>query len=190
MVVILRRLALFAVFSLAMIVVGALAGVPADAVWAAWPGPLPWFVEGLGLTIGAAIANPKAAGIIALVVTVPFLIGHAASLIPRTVVKDPQRMFTTDQRRAGFARSENRCEMEDFFFFRCKRPAEHGDHWFPHSKGGSTAMDNFVSGCARCNIAKSARVPTFWETQRLVYRRRRYFPPALDPTPGGRYARR
>lgn len=114
----------------------------------------------------------------------PGLIAQVIEKIPRRVHKDPQRMFTSDQRRAGADRSGGRCEMEGVFFTRCTRPGEHGDHWFPHSKGGASSMNNFVWACAPCNLAKSAHVPTFWETTRLEWRRRRYFAPHSHMRPG------
>ncbi|MEJ1191872.1 HNH endonuclease [Pseudarthrobacter sp. CCNWLW207] len=40
------------------------------------------------------------------------------------------------------------------------RPAEHGDHFYPRSEGGSTSLQNFVAACARCNRAKRARIPS------------------------------
>jgi 5-methylcytosine-specific restriction endonuclease McrA len=41
----------------------------------------------------------------------------------------------------------------------CSRPAEHGDHFYPWSEGGSTSLQNFVAACARCNRTKGARIP-------------------------------
>lgn len=142
--------------------------------------------EGLFTAIHWAVGHPVAVGIIAAIVFVPAFIAFVASLIPRRIVKDPQRLYTADQRRAGSDRSGGRCEMEGIFFTRCRRPGEHGDHWFPHSKGGATSMNNFVWACARCNTSKGARIPTFWETTRLEWRRRRYFDPSIPARPSGR----
>ena len=79
--------------------------------------------------------------------------------------------------------------MESIFFTRCNEAAAHGDHWFPWSRGGPTSMENFVAACPGCNLAKGAKVPTFWQTQRLSWRRRRYYPTERlhQVTPGGRY---
>lgn len=190
MVVIARRAVLTLLIGFVMTIVGAIRGVPGDALWVDLPGPFAPMLQGLASTVVTAYAHPKVSLVLVALVVVPILIGRLSALVPRKVTKDPQRMYTTAQRHQGFQRSENRCEMEDFFYFRCKRPAEHGDHWLPWSKGGATDMANFVSGCAKCNIAKSNKVPTFWETQRLAYRRRSYFPPTIEPTPGHLYARR
>lgn len=186
----LRRLVATLVLIGLLVTVGGVGGVDAHAWWAELPTPMPLLVQGLVLSGVAAWDHPRAALLVAAVVCLPFLAARIASWVPRQVVKDPQRMYTTAQRQAGFARAEGRCEMEDFFFLRCERTAEHGDHWFPWSKGGATDMANFVAGCAKCNIAKSDRTPTFFETQRLAFRRRKYFPAALEPTPGNRYRRR
>lgn len=88
--------------------------------------------------------------------------------------RDPERRFTRQQRRDGMARAGGRCELESGFGRRCNRPAEHGDHFYPWSKGGSTSLQNFVAACARCNRAKRARIPSPWQRQRLERRRRGY----------------
>ncbi|WP_458117131.1 HNH endonuclease signature motif containing protein [Arthrobacter sp. D2-10] len=54
---------------------------------------------------------------------------------------------------------------------RCSRPAEHGDHFYPWSKGGSTSLQNFVAACSRCNRSKGARIPSP-SAQRRIERRR------------------
>ncbi|QCB98559.1 HNH endonuclease [Arthrobacter sp. PAMC25564] len=88
--------------------------------------------------------------------------------------RDPVRRFTRQQRREGMARAGGQCEMEAGFRRRCSRPAEHGDHFYPWSKGGSTSLQNFVAACARCNRAKSARIPSPGQQERLERRRRDY----------------
>ncbi len=140
-------------------------------------------VEGLWTFSWAVFDHPLLFGVIAAVLTVPWLVAVLVSALPRRVNKDPQRLFTTDQRRYGATRAGDRCEMESIFFTRCRRPGEHGDHWFPHSLGGGTVMDNFVWACARCNTSKGARIPTWWETSRLEWRRRRYFTPDQTTRP-------
>jgi 5-methylcytosine-specific restriction endonuclease McrA len=72
------------------------------------------------------------------------------------------------------ARASGQCEMEAGFRRRCSRPAEHGDHFYPWSKGGSTSLQNFVAACARCNRAKGARIPSPRRQDRLIRRRRDY----------------
>ncbi|ABK02410.1 HNH endonuclease [Arthrobacter sp. FB24] len=88
--------------------------------------------------------------------------------------RDPVRRFTRPQRRDGMARAEGQCEMEVGLRRRCSRPAEHGDHFYPWSKGGSTSLQNFVAACARCNRAKSARIPSPGQQERMERRRRDY----------------
>ncbi|PNI09411.1 HNH endonuclease [Arthrobacter sp. AFG7.2] len=90
--------------------------------------------------------------------------------------RDPVRRFTRQQRRAGMARAGGVCEMETGFGRRCSRPAEHGDHFYPWSKGGSTSLQNFVAACSRCNRAKGARIPSPGQQLRLERRRRTYVP--------------
>jgi 5-methylcytosine-specific restriction endonuclease McrA len=100
--------------------------------------------------------------------------------------RDPVRRFTRQQRREGMARAGGRCELEAGFMRRCARPAEHGDHFYPWSKGGSTSLQNFVAACARCNRAKRARIPFPGQRQRLERRRREYLPPSSSVTVGER----
>lgn len=128
-------------------------------------------------------AKPVAIGLGALLLL--WLVWKIVTLVPRSARKDPKRLFAKSQRRVGFDRAGNRCEMDGFLIFtRCRRKAEHGDHWIPHSKGGCTNLENFVAACAICNLAKSNRTPTRMETFRLESRRQRYFPkdtPVLTP---------
>jgi hypothetical protein len=91
--------------------------------------------------------------------------------------RDPVRRFTRQQRREGMARAGGQCEMEAGFQRRCSRPAEHGDHFYPWSKGGSTSVQNFVAACALCNRAKGARIPAPGKQERLERRRRDYVSP-------------
>ncbi|MFP3459761.1 HNH endonuclease signature motif containing protein [Arthrobacter globiformis] len=88
--------------------------------------------------------------------------------------RDPVRRFTRQERREGMARAGGQCEMEAGFSRRCSRPAEHGDHFYPWSKGGSTSLQNFVAACSRCNRAKGARIPSPAQQARLERRRMAY----------------
>jgi hypothetical protein len=90
--------------------------------------------------------------------------------------RDPVRRFTRQQRREGMVRAGGVCEMEAGFGRRCSRAAEHGDHFYPWSKGGSTSLQNFVAACSRCNRAKGARIPSPGQQIRLERRRRAYVP--------------
>jgi hypothetical protein len=88
--------------------------------------------------------------------------------------RDPVRRFTRQQRREGMARAGGQCEMEAGLGRRCPRPAEHGDHFYPWSKGGSTSLQNFVAACSTCNRAKGARIPSPAQQLRIEARRRTY----------------
>ncbi|MBF4549365.1 HNH endonuclease [Pseudoclavibacter sp. VKM Ac-2888] len=88
--------------------------------------------------------------------------------------RDPQRLYGNRDRRAGFDRAGGRCEGEWLPFVRCTRPANAGDHWLPHSKGGATSAANFVALCSVHNRSKSARIPSRFQTARLQMRRRKY----------------
>lgn len=90
------------------------------------------------------------------------------------------------QRREGMARTGGECEMEAGFRRRCSRPAEHGDHFYPWSKGGSTSLLNFVAACSRCNRAKGARIPSPDQQERLERRRRAYVTPDAPVSVGER----
>ncbi|MDO6142736.1 HNH endonuclease [Paenarthrobacter aurescens] len=71
-------------------------------------------------------------------------------------------------------RASGRCELESGFGRRCSRAAEHGDHFYPWSKGGATSLQNFVAACSHCNRRKGARIPSPWLISRLERRRASY----------------
>lgn len=123
--------------------------------------------RGLVNSVLAAVALP---GLFLVVLIIVAAVSNARDLRRR----DPVRRFTRQQRREGMARAGGQCEMEAGFGRRCSRPAEHGDHFFPWSKGGSTSVQNFVAACARCNRAKSAKIPSPGQQERLERRRRDY----------------
>ncbi|WP_251043288.1 HNH endonuclease [Arthrobacter sp. ISL-48] len=100
--------------------------------------------------------------------------------------RDPVRRFTRQQRREGMVRAGGGCELEVGFGRRCGRPAEHGDHFYPWSKGGSSSLQNFVAACARCNRTKRARIPSPGQQQRLERRRREYVTSATSVSVGER----
>ncbi len=108
----------------------------------------------------------------------------------RPVPTDPTRLFSAVQRSEGFARAGGRCEFDKFWLVRCKRPAQHGDHHYPWSRGGATTMGNFTAACSRCNTSKGAKIPTNFSTMRLESRRRKYFPVGIMVTAGERFANR
>jgi hypothetical protein len=143
--------------------------------------------EGAWTTLNWATQYPLYVGIGVTVGLFPFVVAEIVSRVPRRIHRDPQRLFTSGQKQAGGARAAGRCEMENLLFLRCRRPGEHGDHWYPHSKGGASDMDNYVHACAFHNLAKGGRIPSFWETQRLEWRRRRYFPVEHASRPGSKF---
>ena len=124
-------------------------------------------VRGMFDGVGAAVTLPGVSMVVLIIV--------AAVINARDVRRrDPVRRFTRQQRREGMARAGGQCEMEAGFRRRCSRPAEHGDHFYPWSKGGSTSVQNFAAACARCNRAKSAKIPSPGQQERLERRRRDY----------------
>lgn len=130
--------------------------------------------------------HPGPAALVAAGVVGPPVWSASTPWLPKRpdAARDPVRWFDSDQRRSGFARAQGRCEMEILPGIRCRRSAEHGDHWLPHARGGATSMGNFVAACSTHNLAKSARIPTRGQTARIAWRRRRYFPAGLDRRPG------
>jgi hypothetical protein len=117
-----------------------------------------------------------AAALPGLFLVVLFIV--AAVVHRRDVLRgDPVLGFSRQQRREGTARAGGQCEMEAGLGRRCSRPAQHGDHLFPWSKGGSTNLQNFVAACAKCNRAKGARIPSPGQQARIERRRREYAAP-------------
>jgi hypothetical protein len=146
---------------------------------------------GAGPSVAAGVLRSMVEGVVAAV-TLPGVaavgLGIAAAVMTNRDVRrrDPVRRFTRQQRREGMARAGGLCELEAGFGRRCGRPAEHGDHFYPWSKGGSTSLQNFVAACARCNRAKRARIPSPAQQQRLERRRRDYVPPSSSVSVGER----
>ena len=136
-------------------------------------------LRGMVDSVVAAVALPGVAVVV---------LGIVGAVINARDVRrrDPVRRFTRQQRREGMARAGGQCEMESGFGRRCGRPAEHGDHFYPWSKGGSTSLQNFVAACARCNRAKRAKIPSPAQQQRLERRRRDYVPPSSSVSVGER----
>lgn len=90
--------------------------------------------------------------------------------------RDPQRMFTAQQRSAAISRCGGRCEHKSPLWRRCSGGAEHADHIHPWSLGGATSMGNLQMLCAPHNLRKSSWRPTLLYRWRLERRRLRYFP--------------
>lgn len=87
--------------------------------------------------------------------------------------RDAVRTFTKAQRELGMSQCANRCEGTGVFF-RCRYRGQdlHGDHWFPHSRGGATSVKNLVMLCPQCNMRKSAKIPSLAQTFALKLRRK------------------
>lgn len=148
-------------------------------------------VDGTAPSSAAEVLRGMVDGVVAAVMlpalAVVVLVIVGAVLTGRDVRRrDQVRRFTRQQRREGMARAGGGCELEAGFGRRCNRPAEHGDHFYPWSKGGSTSLQNFVAACARCNRAKRARIPSPGQQQRLEGRRRDYVPPSSSLIVGER----
>lgn len=127
----------------------------------------------------AAVALP---GLLIVVLFIVAGVIHARDVRRR----DPVRRFSRQQRKEGMMRAGGQCELEAGLGRRCSRPAEHGDHFFPWSKGGSTNLQNFVAACARCNRTKGARIPSPGQQARINRRRRAYVEPAGSAIVGER----
>ena len=66
-------------------------------------------------------------------------------------VKVPYRARAALNRRAVFARDDNRCQY-------CGAAAENIDHVIPRSRGGSHTWENVVAACRPCNTRKEDRL--------------------------------
>ncbi|MFJ6280046.1 HNH endonuclease [Arthrobacter subterraneus] len=117
----------------------------------------------LGQQVVAAAATPGLL-LLTLGITAGFITARDARR------RDPLRRFTKQQRREGMARAGGQCEL-GVGARRCSRAAEHGDHFYPWSKGGTTSLQNFVAACSRCNRTKSARIPSPTLQKRIERRR-------------------
>lgn len=131
---------------------------------------------------GRALAAAALPGLFIVGLGIVAAVVHARDVRRR----DPVRRFSRQQRKEGMARAGGRCELEAGFRRRCARPAEHGDHFYPWSKGGSTNLQNFVAACAGCNRAKGARIPSPGKQARLEGRRRDYVASDGDLNVGAR----
>lgn len=154
--------------------------------WAVWL--INGFAAAAEMAEHLAHHNPRAAGVVAAAAGM-WVIWHLARTgLAVSAPRDPRRMFDSQQRRIGFARAGHRCEFDGMLWFtRCRRQAEHADHWLPHSKGGATTLPNLVAACAWHNTSKGAHIPTGWQTHRISRRRRRYFSHGAKTRPGARY---
>ncbi|GAA3635306.1 HNH endonuclease [Microlunatus ginsengisoli] len=148
-------------------------------------GPAPWWPSGPAALLRAHRPWACAA---AAAMLLRLLWGATPITLARRTVRDPRRLFSGDERRAGFDRAGNRCEFDAWLgLTRCRRAAEDADHWWPHGRGGATSMPNLVAACARHNRSKGARPPSRAQSRRIAQRRRGYFPARQPARPGEPY---
>lgn len=100
-----------------------------------------------------------------------------AILVRRRRWRDPQRLFTWEQKRLLLAMAGHRCEHRPLLGRRCR--AIYGlqaDHVVPWSRGGPTELWNAQLLCRRHNRRKSNLMPSLLYRRRLARLRRRYAP--------------
>lgn len=87
--------------------------------------------------------------------------------------RDEKRVYTRSEKDTALFKVDNRCEGTGYFF-RCRYKGKdlHGDHWFPHARGGATTQQNLVMLCPKCNRKKSDHVPNHFKTKALERRRK------------------
>lgn len=89
--------------------------------------------------------------------------------------RDPQRLFTWDQKKIALRHCHFRCEHKSPFWFRCKKTTHlEADHIVPWSRGGRTDMKNLQILCHEHNRRKLASMPSLIYRWRLYRRRRKY----------------
>lgn len=84
-----------------------------------------------------------------------YLYEYFVQNMPYLEVKDPQRLFTPEQRAAIYRRGEGKCAICG-----CKVDENdfHADHIIPHCKGGHTTIANGQLLCSKCNLEKSDKI--------------------------------
>lgn len=86
-----------------------------------------------------------------------FLLRKFFEEIPDIEFKDPQRVFSHEQRLAIFRRDKGSCKLSlKCQGARCEWGAWEADHIIPWSKGGKTTVENGQVACQSCNSAKGA----------------------------------
>lgn len=115
---------------------------------------------------------------IALFLAIFNKIDHAVTVVAHRkkdlTRRDAKRVFTSKQKSRASHLCNDRCEGTGILF-RCKHRGNdlHGDHWFPHSKGGATSSDNLVMLCPSCNRKKSDHIPSRAQTYAINRRRKK-----------------
>lgn len=100
--------------------------------------------------------------------------------------RHPVRLFPKSVSGPYYAFAGNRCEGSTLIFFRCDRQAGNADHWYPHSRGGYTTGSNLVVLCRTCNLSKSDKLPSVFQTRLVEHRRRNYYPNGVSTKIKGR----
>ena len=132
-------------------------------------------LDGLGSVAAFVLEHPwSLLPLGALILALVLLAGPVGGGSDR---RDPKRTFTAAERTQAFTRAGLRCEHKPLLWIRCTSTPTQGDHIYPWSRGGRTAMSNQQALCAFHNNRKSGTVPSRAYIIRLQRRRRRYFPP-------------
>ena len=128
--------------------------------------------------LGDFLLTTEALSVLALVVAGWLLLLTVSSVAAnRRRHLDPQRLYSTAQRRLIFELCGGRCEHKSMFWRRCRQPATHADHVYPHSRGGATTVENGQGLCQFHNLSKGGRTPSRIYRARLARRRIAYYPP-------------
>lgn len=138
--------------------------------------------------VGWAVAHPIVPAVVVGLIVIGLLVHLVRS--HRPVVQDPQRMYTSEQRKESFGYAGGQCEYTGKLLTRCRKPAEHADHLFPWSKGGATSIANCCASCATHNLSKGANILPSWRVRLLVHRRKRYYPAGVDRACGQMFTER
>ena len=136
-------------------------------------------IDALGAVFDLLIRHPLLLTPVAVLLAVCMVLAAPSGGSCET--RDPRRAFSAAERRAAFERAGLRCEHKATFWHRCTNTPTQGDHVFPWSRGGRTAMSNQQALCPFHNSLKSGSVPTRMYILRLQWRRRRYFPEGESP---------
>lgn len=95
--------------------------------------------------------------------------------------RDPVRTFSGRDRSYVLARADHRCEHYSLYAMRCPTTTSlQVDHIHPHSRGGSTTVNNAQVLCKAHNRRKGARIPFTWEL-RMIERKRQTYAPDSSP---------
>jgi hypothetical protein len=86
-----------------------------------------------------------------------FLLQRFLQALPTLELKDQQRLFSPEQRKAIFRRDQGMCQLRlRCTGARCDWDAWEADHRVAWSHGGKTTVENGQVACSACNAAKGA----------------------------------